>query len=141
MSGNLDSRGLPPGYPFRPDWEITAREALDRLGTGASFVLVDVRTPEEAAVTRVPGSLHVPLDQLAARIEELDPQAEVAFLCHHGVRSLKAAAIARAHGIDRAVSVAGGIDLWSLSADPAVRRYMRGPDGRPALRPDDLSGR
>jgi rhodanese-related sulfurtransferase len=70
------------------------------------------------------------LHELESRLGELDPDADVAFLCHHGVRSLRAAALARAHGLARAVSVAGGIDLWSLSVDPSVARYRRASDGR-----------
>jgi rhodanese-related sulfurtransferase len=44
------------------------------------------------------------------------------FTCHHGVRSLRAALALRQLGIN-AKSMAGGIDLWSIDIDPAIRRY------------------
>lgn len=133
QNAGLDGRGLPPGYPLRPDWEITPREAMAKLKAGGGFVLIDVRTDEERRVASVPGSVHIPLDRLEARLEEIETDGEVAFLCHHGVRSMKAAALARAKGLAGAVSVAGGIDLWSLAADPAVTRYERGSGGTVAL--------
>lgn len=135
MSAALDARGLPPGYPFKTDWEITPREALAKLKAGPRFVLVDVRTDEERRVASVPGSVHIPLDRLEASLDDIDAEGGIAFLCHHGVRSIKAAALARAKGVTGAVSVAGGIDLWSLAADPAVARYERGPGGIVALPP------
>lgn len=131
----LDDRGLPHGYPFRPGLEITPHEAIGRLAQpGSRFVLFDCRTDAEWAIARVESSVHVPLDTLSERLEggdleEIVAGAEVAFLCHHGVRSLRAALLAREHGIPGAVSVAGGIELWSLAADPRVPRYERGPLG------------
>ena len=49
--------------------------------------------------------------------------AVIVCYCHHGVRSLTAATILRQAGFERAVSLAGGIDLWSRRIDPAVPRY------------------
>lgn len=128
----LDPRGLPPGYSFKPDYEITPRQAREAL-TSARLLLVDVRTNDEWDASRVPGSMHVPLHELEARFGEIEDAAEdadrVAFLCHHGVRSMKAALFARQRGLDNAMSVAGGIDLWSLAADAAVTRYERDSGG------------
>jgi rhodanese-related sulfurtransferase len=43
--------------------------------------------------------------------------------CHHGIRSLSGAAILEQHGFANVVSLAGGIDAWSLHIDPKVPRY------------------
>lgn len=124
----LDERGLPLGYPFRPELEITPREALAAMQRAdAPLLVVDVRTQKELAVASVPGAMHVPLDELASRAGEIEAamgdERPVAFLCHHGVRSMKAALFMRQRGVEEAVSVAGGIDLWSIAADPSVPRY------------------
>src|SRR5205823_6209638 len=37
----LDARGLPPGYPFKPDWEVTPREVKSMLDVGEKFVFID----------------------------------------------------------------------------------------------------
>jgi adenylyltransferase/sulfurtransferase len=49
--------------------------------------------------------------------------ALVVVYCHHGVRSLRGAALLRQAGHENVASLAGGIDAWSLYVDPAVPRY------------------
>jgi adenylyltransferase/sulfurtransferase len=57
--------------------------------------------------------------------DELEPPpgALVVTYCHHGVRSLNAAAILLRAGHARVASLAGGIDRWSIEIDPSVPRY------------------
>jgi rhodanese-related sulfurtransferase len=124
MTGSLDGRGLPAGYPFKDAWEITPRDARKLAETGAALI-VDVRTNEEIAVAAVAGALPIPLHELEQRADEIPESASVLTLCHHGVRSMKAAAFLRAVGFPDARSIAGGIELWSLAADPSVPRYER----------------
>lgn len=128
MNTPLDARGLPPGYPFKPDYEVTPREARDALAVSTPrTILVDVRTTPEVEIASIPGAVHIPLDQIERRADEIDarPGDRVLTLCHHGVRSLKAALALRALGHPDAKSVAGGIELWSLAADASVPRYTR----------------
>ena len=106
MSGDLDERGLPRTYPFMPGLEIAPRTASERLKTG-NLLLVDVRTAQEWSAARVAGAMHIPLHELPGRITEIDDGRPVAFLCHHGARSMKAAQFARANGCPDALSVAG----------------------------------
>lgn len=107
-------------------WEISPRDARDLLdGPAARAVLIDCRTPEEHATARIEGSVLMPLAELPSRLAELSRLGDRAVIvhCHHGVRSLRAAAVLREHGFDGAVSMAGGIDRWSLEVDPRVPRY------------------
>ncbi len=122
----LDAAGLPCGYPFRADIEITPREAR-RLHAQGRITLVDCRTLAEWEVARVEGAVLVPLEELESRHKEIpaDEERPVCVLCHHGRRSLRAAIFLRQHGFDDAMSVAGGIDLWSQDADPFIPRYQR----------------
>ena len=124
----LDSSGLPAGYLFKPEFEITPREIkAARDLRDPALVLIDCRTQEEWATARIEGAALIPLDQIMARADEIqelaaDESAIVAIHCHHGVRSLRAALALRQLGIN-AKSMAGGIDLWSIDIDPAVPRY------------------
>lgn len=121
---NLDARGLPQGYPFKAEYEITPREARERAARG-EIVIVDVRLASEVEAAGIPGAIHVPLHDLEQRANEVPAGAEIAVLCHHGVRSLKGALALRAMGWPTAKSIAGGIEAWSLGADPSVPRYER----------------
>src|SRR3712207_4658310 len=53
---SLDARGLPPGYPFKPDWEVTPREVKAMQEKGEPFVFIDCRLPNEHQITNIPGA-------------------------------------------------------------------------------------
>ena len=103
--------------------EITPADVQARLEQGEKLVLIDVREPWEYALCRIEGAKHVPLGTLAASLETLPDVDEVICYCHHGMRSLDAAAWLRFQGIERAKSLAGGIERWSIEVDPKVPRY------------------
>ena len=54
--------------------------------------------------------------------DTLDREQDLVVFCHHGVRSLDGAAYLLSKGLE-AVSLKGGIDLYSLQVDPALPRY------------------
>ncbi len=127
MSGNgLDERGLPAGLLLNEDWEITPRQTRDLLAdAGANAMLIDCRTREEHSLARIAGALLVPLHELAEALDDLHEHADrtIVVHCHHGRRSLQAAAILRQAGFGNVRSMAGGIDLWSIDIDSRVPRY------------------
>jgi rhodanese-related sulfurtransferase len=90
-------------------------------------VVLDVREPWEvqAASVRPDGFdlVAIPMNQLPARLRELDPGRPVACLCHHGARSQRVASFLAQQGFGQVANVAGGIDAWSAERDPAVPRY------------------
>jgi rhodanese-related sulfurtransferase len=105
--------------------QIHPTELKRMLDAGEPVYLVDVRNPDEYAYCRLPEGVLVPLPELPARVEEVQPPAGalVVVYCHHGVRSLRGAAVLRQAGHENVASLAGGIDAWSLTVDPAVPRY------------------
>ena len=105
--------------------EITAGELAAKLKGGESVYLVDVRQAWEHQVAALPRSVLVPLDELQNRVNDIDPPdgALIVTYCHHGMRSLSAAALLGRAGVAGVVSLAGGIDAWSRLIDPNVPRY------------------
>ena len=85
--------------------------------------LLDVREPWEFEVCRMKGSRLIPLSQLPARLGELDPGRTTVVICHHGVRSLRAAAYLEHCGFADVVNLSGGIDAWARMVDPAMAVY------------------
>jgi len=109
-----------------PQWEVSAQEVKSRLDKGEDFVLLDVRQPEEADMCRIDGSHLFPLPSLQQQVEEirgLTNGRPIVTYCHHGHRSVQAAAILRESGLGRVMSMAGGIDSWSVTVDASVGRY------------------
>lgn len=95
-----------------------------RLPEAERPVLLDVRNPEEFALVRLPGSVLIPVHELEEREDELKAFSgkEVVVYCHHGVRSLSGAAFLIARGYN-AVSLRGGIDVYSVEVDSSLPRY------------------
>jgi len=122
----LDGKGLPVGYLFKPDLEITPRDAKTALADQArGAVLVDCRTREEWDCSHVEGSELIPLQEIGQRLDEVEDLGgkEILVMCHHGVRSMKATLLLKQAGFENVRSVAGGIDLWSRAVDAGVKRY------------------
>jgi rhodanese-related sulfurtransferase len=132
MSKTPYDLNLPDGARFNPELEVTpsfVRQALD-AGDG-SVVLIDCREPDEFALARIEGATLVPMGDTRQRINDIEDLIDdaghddplVVVHCHHGVRSLKVAAVLRELGITNARSMLGGIDLWSKQIDPKIPLY------------------
>ena len=103
--------------------EIEPLELKGRFDRGERLEVLDVREPEEIAVASFPGALHIPMGDIPSRLTELDPDAHWVVVCHHGIRSAQVAMYLAHMGFERVANLAGGIDAWSLNADPKIPRY------------------
>jgi adenylyltransferase/sulfurtransferase len=106
-----------------PDLNVNPREVSKWLDEGRDFTLLDVRTPVEVAICRLPGSIFVPLQELPERLSELAPDRRIVVYCHHGIRSAQAVAFLRGKGFQKASNLAGGIEAWRREVDSSVPRY------------------
>lgn len=87
-------------------------------------LLLDVREPWEVATAALPGAVLIPMNEIPARADtELDPDAPIVVMCHHGARSLSVTMWLRERGFDHVQSLAGGIDYYSRVVDGTVPRY------------------
>ncbi len=106
------------------DLEITVAQTKDLLASAQPPVLLDVREQWEYDTAHIEGATLIPMNEVPARaFKELDEDSPILVLCHHGARSLSVAVWLRNQGFEQAQSVAGGIDAWSRTIDPAVPRY------------------
>jgi rhodanese-related sulfurtransferase len=92
---------------------IHATEVESLLNQG--WRLLDVRTDEEWASGRIPGSLHVPMDQVVARLPEIGDRTLV--VCAVGGRSARVTEYLRAQGKE-ALNVDGGVHGWAAGGGP-----------------------
>jgi len=100
---------------------------LRALCAGQPVQLLDVRDAWEVAVASLEISgakaLHIPMNEVPARLAELDAAQPIVCLCHHGMRSLQVVAFLSQRGYGSVYNLAGGIDAWSLEVDATVPRY------------------
>ena len=90
-------------------------------------LVLDVREPWELQTASVAAHgfelVAIPMGELPARLDELDPMRPTACLCHHGMRSLRVAGFLQQRGFDSVANITGGIDAWTRERDPAVPMY------------------
>lgn len=94
----------------------SAAEVAEKLKSEGNLLLLDVRTKQERAQNSIPGSLHIPLHSLSARLGELEKyrHREIVCYCQTGNRSLSAAAKLKKSGFS-AANLRGGIAEWNFS--------------------------
>lgn len=104
--------------------QLTARE-LDALlkSDAPAPQLLDVREPWEVGICRLDGIVHIPMRQVPAALDKLDPQRPLVVICHHGIRSQQVALYLDQRGFRQVLNLQGGIDAWAHEVDPAMRTY------------------
>jgi rhodanese-related sulfurtransferase len=105
------------------DYEIQPEDVKRMLDATEKFTFLDCREPWEFQTAHIPGTTHIPMQDIPARIQELDPDEHIVVICHHGMRSMNVTAWLRQQGYEKSQSVAGGIDRWSRIVDPKIPIY------------------
>jgi len=103
--------------------EIRPQDLKARLDAPNPPTLLDVRQDWETRLCRLENALHIPIEEIEHRTEELDPDAELVVYCHQGVRSAAVVQYLQQLGFKNARNLAGGLDLWARTVDPTMRRY------------------
>ena len=103
--------------------EITPQELKARLDRRDPVVLLDVRQDWETKLCRLENAVHIPIEEIEHRTEELNPEDEVVVYCHVGQRSAAVAEYLAQLGFKNAKNLLGGLDYWARSVDPAMTRY------------------
>ena len=102
--------------------EITPAEFISRRDQGTPLTLLDVRETWELGVANVPGTLHIPMGEVAQRLSEIDREQPVVVLCRSGRRSLEVAKLLQQNGYEVS-NLAGGILAWSQDVDATIPTY------------------
>jgi rhodanese-related sulfurtransferase len=104
---------------------ITAPELATWLAdeSRARPVLLDVREPWEFQTCHIEGSLPMPMNSVPARLQELDDDAEIVCICHHGARSMSVASFLERNGFTQVTNLTGGVHAWALQVDGTMPTY------------------
>ena len=87
-------------------------------------LLLDVREAWEYAICQLADSQLVPMQQIPAHAETLDPQQEIVVICHHGIRSKAVCEyLEQQFGFERLINLEGGIDAWARQLEPTLAVY------------------
>lgn len=85
--------------------------------------LLDVREPWEYEYCRIQDSTLIPMSQVSSRLADLEAEADVVVICHHGVRSFHVASFLEQQGFGRVYNLQGGVEAWARHVEPTMRKY------------------
>ena len=105
-----------PGEPY---CRIDSHEASSMMDAEpGGTVVVDVRREDEWVTGHVSGAIHIPVDDLTDRMDEVPRDMKVLFICAIGVRSGLACEIAAAMGYntENLYNIEDGTPAW-ISGD------------------------
>ena len=105
--------------------EVTVQDVKSLQESGADFLLLDCREPNEYETAKFEGSTLLPMSEISDRVGELEEHRDSHIIvhCHHGGRSLRVTNWLRGQGFEKVQNMAGGIDQWSQEIDDSVPRY------------------
>lgn len=102
-------------------YDVDPSDVMTLMGSSDPPVLLDVRPPAEAATGGLHGAVAMSLEDLPARLAELDPHRETVVYCRRGVRSAEAVDVLRSAGFSAVRQLRGGLDAWRAAVE-APRR-------------------
>ena len=85
--------------------------------------LLDVREPWEFDLCRLDDATLMPMNPIPARLDDLDEDAEIVCICHHGARSMQVAAFLERNGFGKVSNLTGGMHAWALQVDASMAKY------------------
>ena len=77
-----------------------------------------MRAPREREQKHIAGSVSMPLNHLAERLQELPKDRPLLVYCAGGYRSSIAASLLQQHGFTHVSEIAGGIAAWETAKLP-----------------------
>ncbi len=86
-------------------------------------LLLDVREPWEYRIVSLEGSTLIPMRDIPAAAENLDPAQAIIVICHHGIRSRHVAHYLENRGFSRVINLHGGVDAWARELDTRLSTY------------------
>ena len=97
---------------------------LDKLQkNGMSPTIIDVREEFELEISQINGALHIPMNQIPNRLEELNPKIDYVIMCRTGVRSSQICEFLSNQNFRSVTNLAGGINEWAKKIDSSLSVY------------------
>ncbi len=91
------------------DIRISAKALVKKMMKGEKLTLIDVRTPEEQALTRVPGALRIPMTEIMKNLDRIPTDGTVVIICHSSPRAIIVTTALRILGYNNVYALKGGI--------------------------------
>lgn len=108
----------PPQTGLAPS--LSPRSVHDQQDAGRAPVVIDVRSQAEYSAGHIPGAVHIPFDEVAERINEVDTSEGVVLYCMVGPRARKGEAALLSAGQEKVFHLEGGFSAWQAAGLPTA---------------------
>ena len=113
-------------FPEAPQLSVTGLAQV-LSGSAPAPLLIDVREPEEYAVSHLPGAVNAQGPELERLVRETGAKRPIVLYCSVGYRSSRATEALRREGFANVTNLEGSIFEWADTGHPLVQG---GPDSQ-----------
>ena len=103
--------------------EINVIELSKKFKNKQDFLLLDVRNNQEVMISKINNSIHIPMNEIPSRLDEIDKNKEIIVQCKSGKRSAKVCEFLMQNGYSNVKNLAGGILAWAKHIDNSIIVY------------------
>lgn len=103
--------------------EMSVHELKEKLDRKDSFTLLDVRGADELRSAAINAAVHIEMNEIPTRLNELDPNHEYVVMCRSGVRSRAVTQWLMDNDFKKVSNLRGGILAWAEEVDPLLQKY------------------
>ena len=86
-------------------------------------IILDVREDFELEISQIDGAVHIPMNQVPKRLEELNPDNKYVIMCRTGVRSSQICEFLSNQNFRSVANLSGGINEWAKKIDSSLPVY------------------
>ena len=103
--------------------EITVTELKNKFDNNEDFMLLDVRNIQEVLYSKIENSIHIPMNEIVDRMNELDSNKEIIIQCKSGKRSARVCEYLISQNFNNVKNLSGGIIAWADEIDNSIQVY------------------
>ena len=103
--------------------EINVNDLNLKYTNNENFILLDVRTDQEVFISKIKGSIHIPMNDVPTRLDEINKEKEIIVQCKSGKRSAKVCEFLLNNNYSNVKNLKGGIIAWSEEIDSSIIVY------------------
>ncbi len=103
------------------EMDVTELETV--LQNGSAPTIIDVREDFELEISKLQGAMHIPMNEVPKRLEELNTDLDYVVMCRTGVRSAQICEFLSNQNFKSVANLTGGINEWAKRVDSSLPVY------------------
>ena len=103
--------------------EISVQSLNKKINNNENFSLIDVRENKELKISKIEQAIHIPMNNIADNMRQIDFSSPIIIMCKSGGRSAQVCQYLMDQGYSNIYNLKGGIISWALEIDSNMNTY------------------